>query len=142
FQVLRGALRGKHLVPDTRGGLYVPATGDRAALRDRSCGYGPPASRCVGAALRIWRRARLMALVEIREVRKRFGALEVLKGITLDVEPGEVVCLLGPSGSGKTTLLRCVTHLEKIDAGEARVEGESMGYKKGPGGELVEESDR
>jgi polar amino acid transport system ATP-binding protein len=83
-----------------------------------------------------------MALVEIRDVRKRFGRLEVLKGVSLDVDAGQVVCLLGPSGSGKTTLLRCVNHLETIDAGEVRVDGEMVGYRRGPRGELVEEPDR
>jgi polar amino acid transport system ATP-binding protein len=50
-------------------------------------------------------------LVTIREVRKRFGDVEVLKGIDLDVLQGEVLCLIGPSGSGKSTLLRCVNLL-------------------------------
>ena len=56
-------------------------------------------------------------LVTIRGVRKSFGSHEVLRGIDLDVNRGEVVCILGPSGSGKSTLLRCVNHLERIDAG-------------------------
>ncbi len=50
------------------------------------------------------------------DVVKRFGRLEVLKGVSLDVDPGEVVCIIGPSGSGKTTFIRCINHLEKIDA--------------------------
>ncbi len=83
-----------------------------------------------------------MALVEIRGVRKSFGALEVLKGVSLDVEAGQVVCLLGASGSGKTTLLRCVNHLESIDAGTIRVDGEMIGYRLAPDGALVEEPDR
>jgi polar amino acid transport system ATP-binding protein len=81
-------------------------------------------------------------LVEIRDVHKRFGALEVLKGITMDVAAGEVVCLLGPSGGGKTTLLRCINHLETIDAGAIRVDGEMVGYRLLPDGRLREESDR
>ena len=52
-----------------------------------------------------------MALVEIKTVRKCFGDQQVLKGVSLEVEAGEVVCLLGASGSGKTTLLRCINHL-------------------------------
>jgi polar amino acid transport system ATP-binding protein len=56
-----------------------------------------------------------MALVQLRGVRKRFGNLEVLKGIDMDVRHGEVTCLLGPSGSGKSTLLRCINHLETIN---------------------------
>jgi len=83
-----------------------------------------------------------MALVEIRDVRKRFGGLEVLKGVSLDVDAGEVVCLLGASGSGKTTLLRCINHLETIDGGEIRVAGELIGYARGPDGKLREEKDR
>jgi len=83
-----------------------------------------------------------MALVEMRDVRKRFGELEVLKGVSLDVEAGQVVCLLGASGSGKTTLLRCVNHLEKLDGGEIRVDGEMVGYRKDSQGRLVEEPDR
>jgi len=75
-------------------------------------------------------------------VHKRFGSLEVLKGITMDVAAGEVVCLLGPSGGGKTTLLRCINHLETIDAGTIRVDGEMVGYRLLPGGRLREESDR
>ena len=53
-------------------------------------------------------------MVEAIDVYKSFGQLEVLKGINLTVEPGEVMCLIGPSGSGKSTFLRCVNHLEKI----------------------------
>ncbi|MEB4616374.1 ATP-binding cassette domain-containing protein, partial [Leucobacter sp. M11] len=51
------------------------------------------------------------ALVQLRGVRKRFGSLEVLKGISMDVHAGQVSVLLGPSGSGKSTLLRCINHL-------------------------------
>ena len=83
-----------------------------------------------------------MALVEIRDVHKRFGAQEVLKGVSLDVEAGELVCLLGASGSGKTTLLRCVNHLETMDRGEIKVAGELVGYARGVNGKLKEEPDR
>ena len=58
-----------------------------------------------------------MSLIEITEVRKSFGANEVLKGINLDVEPGEVIAIIGKSGSGKSTLLRCINGLETIDDG-------------------------
>ena len=51
------------------------------------------------------------------EVHKRFGRQHVLKGVSLDVMPGETVCIIGTSGSGKTTFLRCINHLEKIDSG-------------------------
>jgi polar amino acid transport system ATP-binding protein len=83
-----------------------------------------------------------MALVEIRDVHKRLGGVEVLKGISLDVEAGQVVCVLGASGSGKTTLLRCINHLEKLDRGVIRVDGEMVGYRLTSAGELREESDR
>ena len=83
-----------------------------------------------------------MALVEISGVRKSFGTLEVLKGIDLVVAAGEVVCLLGSSGSGKTTLLRCVNHLETIEAGTILVDGAMVGYRRGPDGTLLPESDR
>jgi polar amino acid transport system ATP-binding protein len=63
-------------------------------------------------------------------VHKRFGRLEVLKGISLEVAPREVMCLLGPSGSGKSTFLRCINHLEKIDAGRLSVDGELVGYRQ------------
>jgi len=68
-------------------------------------------------------------MVKAEGVRKRFGRLEVLKGVTLEVQPGEVMCLLGPSGSGKSTFLRCINHLEKIDAGLLSVDGELVGYR-------------
>lgn len=69
-------------------------------------------------------------MVRAVEVRKSFGRLEVLKGITLDVGRGEVLCLLGPSGSGKSTFLRCVNHLEKIDSGSLTVENQHIGYRR------------
>jgi polar amino acid transport system ATP-binding protein len=71
-----------------------------------------------------------VAMVNAEAVRKRFGRLEVLKGITLTVEPGEVMCLLGPSGSGKSTFLRCINHLEKIHSGRLSVDGELVGYRQ------------
>ena len=83
-----------------------------------------------------------MPLVEIRDVHKRFGAQDVLKGVSLDVEAGEVVCLLGASGSGKTTLLRCINHLETPDRGEIKVAGEWVGYARGANSQLKEEADR
>ncbi len=63
-------------------------------------------------------------------VHKSFGSLEVLKGIDLAVQPGEVCCLLGPSGSGKSTFLRCINHLEKINAGRLSVDGQLVGYRQ------------
>ena len=69
-------------------------------------------------------------MVKAESVRKRFGRLEVLKGISLEVAPGDVTCLLGPSGSGKTTFLRCINHLEKINSGRLWVDGELVGYRQ------------
>jgi polar amino acid transport system ATP-binding protein len=69
-------------------------------------------------------------MVELRGVHKSFGAIEVLRGIDLAVAPGEVTVLLGPSGSGKSTLLRTINHLEKVDRGVVRVDGELIGYRR------------
>jgi polar amino acid transport system ATP-binding protein len=81
-------------------------------------------------------------VVRAVEVRKRFGRLEVLKGVSLDVERGETVCVIGPSGSGKSTFLRCINHLEKIDGGRIEVNGHLIGYREKSDGKLVEDSDR
>jgi ABC-type polar amino acid transport system ATPase subunit len=62
-------------------------------------------------------------LVKLKEVNKSFGRLQVLREITLEVQKGEVVCIIGPSGAGKSTLLRCVNHLEPIDSGTIYFEG-------------------
>jgi polar amino acid transport system ATP-binding protein len=69
-------------------------------------------------------------LVEAVSVRKSFGHTEVLHGIDLKVERGQVTCILGPSGSGKSTLLRCINHLEKLSAGRILLEGELIGYRE------------
>jgi polar amino acid transport system ATP-binding protein len=69
-------------------------------------------------------------MVDARSVRKSFGANEVLKGITLSVEQGQVLVLLGPSGSGKSTFLRCINHLETINGGRIYVDGDLMGYRQ------------
>jgi polar amino acid transport system ATP-binding protein len=69
-----------------------------------------------------------MPLVHALNVSKSFHGTEVLKGIDMDVERGQVVCLLGPSGSGKTTFLRCINQLEDIDGGRIWVDGQLMGY--------------
>lgn len=60
-------------------------------------------------------------MIEIRDVHKRFGAVEVLKGVSFRVDEGEVVCLVGPSGSGKSTVLRCINGLETYESGTIRV---------------------
>jgi polar amino acid transport system ATP-binding protein len=62
-------------------------------------------------------------MIELSDVHKSFGPVEVLKGITASVEKGEVVCIIGPSGSGKSTILRCINGLESYDRGEILVEG-------------------
>jgi polar amino acid transport system ATP-binding protein len=67
-------------------------------------------------------------MVEADAVWKSFGHVQVLRGIDLVVERGQVQCILGPSGSGKSTFLRCVNHLETIDAGRLRVDGQLVGY--------------
>jgi polar amino acid transport system ATP-binding protein len=69
-------------------------------------------------------------MVQAEGVHKRFGRLEVLQGINLEVQRGEVMCLLGPSGSGKSTFLRCINHLEKINSGRLSVDGELVGYRE------------
>ncbi len=72
-------------------------------------------------------------MVKAESVHKRFGRLEVLKGLWLEVAPKEVVCMIGPSGSGKSTFLRCVNHLESIDGGRLSVDGELVGYRQKKG---------
>jgi polar amino acid transport system ATP-binding protein len=76
---------------------------------------------------------RAMAMIEITDLRKSFGANEVLKGVSFAVERGEVVVVLGPSGSGKSTLLRCINLLEDWQAGDIRIDGETVGYFDGGG---------
>ena len=70
------------------------------------------------------------AMVEVSGVHKLFGTHEVLRGIDLRVAPGTVTVVLGPSGSGKSTLLRSINHLEKVDRGHVRVDGELIGYRQ------------
>ena len=62
-------------------------------------------------------------MIEFKDVHKRYGELEVLKGVDASVSKGEVVCLIGPSGSGKSTMLRCVNGLEHYQQGEIRLDG-------------------
>jgi polar amino acid transport system ATP-binding protein len=80
-------------------------------------------------------------MVKAERVRKSFGRLEVLCGITLDVGRGEVMVIIGPSGSGKSTFLRAINHLEKINSGRLWVDGELVGYRE-HGGKLHELPDR
>ncbi len=67
-----------------------------------------------------------MPLIEMNDVTKRYGAVEVLKGLSMQVEQHQVVCLIGPSGCGKSTLLRCINGLETIDGGEIRLHGDRV----------------
>jgi polar amino acid transport system ATP-binding protein len=76
-------------------------------------------------------------MVKAESVCKDFGALKVLKGITLDVAKGQVLVLVGPSGSGKSTFLRCINHLETVSAGRLYVDGQLVGYHE-RGGKLHE----
>ncbi|WP_069165584.1 amino acid ABC transporter ATP-binding protein [Nocardia altamirensis] len=69
-------------------------------------------------------------MIVAERVCKNFGALEVLKGVSLEVGRGEVLCLIGPSGSGKSTFLRCINHLEQVNAGRLYVDGELVGYQE------------
>ena len=66
------------------------------------------------------------AIVSIRDVYKSFGDLEVLKGVSIDIMKGEVICIIGPSGSGKSTLIRCVNALNTINSGSIKVEGQEV----------------
>ena len=80
-------------------------------------------------------------MVRAEAVVKNFGSLRVLKGITLEVPAGNVLCMIGPSGSGKSTFLRCINHLEQINGGRLYVDGDLIGYRE-RGGVLHEMSPR
>ena len=71
-----------------------------------------------------------MAFLEMKDVQKEFGPVHVLRGINLEVNEHQVVCLIGPSGCGKSTLLRCINGLEKIQGGEIKLENDRV---SGPG---------
>ena len=62
-------------------------------------------------------------MIEVKDLYKSFGSLQVLKGVSLNVAPNEVVCIIGPSGSGKSTFLRCLNRLEEINSGQIRIDG-------------------
>ena len=65
-------------------------------------------------------------MLQAIDIRKKYGDNEILKGVTVRVDKGEVVAVIGRSGSGKSTLLRCLNHLETIDSGEIRIDGQAM----------------
>lgn len=81
------------------------------------------------------------SMISIQNVWKKYGRLQVLKGIDLEVPTGSVTCLIGPSGSGKSTLLRCVNHLEEVTAGRIYVDAELIGYRE-KNGTLYEISEK
>ena len=82
-------------------------------------------------------------MLEVVGVSKRFGTLEVLRGVSLSVQPGEVVVVIGPSGSGKTTLLRCINLLEDYEQGTVAVDGDPIGYRPvGTAGQRARMSER
>jgi len=101
-------------------------TAPRAGILDAIGGLPVPATEVV---------------VQATNVEKAFGRIRVLRGVSLMVRRGEVVCVIGPSGSGKTTLLRCINHLEKIQAGRILVNGHLIGYREADG-RLVEDRER
>jgi polar amino acid transport system ATP-binding protein len=81
-------------------------------------------------------------LIQVRDLRKRFGKLEVLRGVSFDVKRGEVLAIIGPSGSGKSTLLRCLNFLEAYEAGQVLFDGTLVGYRDDASGRLRPDSER
>jgi ABC-type polar amino acid transport system ATPase subunit len=81
------------------------------------------------------------ALLYLERISKSYGSLRVLKDVTLDIQKGQVVCLIGPSGAGKSTLLRCVNHLEDISGGTVYFEGQPV-YRYLRDGKIVVDPDR
>ena len=84
---------------------------------------------------------RAAEVVRAVDVHKSYGRVHVLRGVSLEVQPAETVCIIGPSGSGKTTFLRCINHLEKIDVGRIEVNGQLIGYRE-RNGKLIEDSEK
>jgi polar amino acid transport system ATP-binding protein len=80
-------------------------------------------------------------ILRIRDLTKRYGDLEVLKGLTIDIQSNEKVAIIGPSGSGKSTLLRLLMTLERPDAGTIEVQGESMWTMESSSGETIPASE-
>ena len=79
----------------------------------------------------------LRPAISVRGVSKRFGSIEVLHGIDLDIPNGQVTCVIGPSGSGKSTLLRCMAFLEEATEGTILINGEPLGFSQENGGQRV-----
>ncbi|BCW60572.1 polar amino acid transport system ATP-binding protein [Paenarthrobacter nicotinovorans] len=99
----------------------TPAKEPETPQGERTTPARPAAARATPAVTR--------GQVDIANVRKSFGATEVLKGVSLSVPPGGVAVIVGPSGSGKSTLLRTINHLEKVDGGYITIDGELVGYE-------------
>ena len=119
---------GSHLVPaDGQTAAQGPATRVRPRRAQRPGPHEPDGGPLMAAGL-----------VEVRGVHKAYGTLEVLDGIDLTIQPGEVTVILGPSGSGKSTLLRAINHLEKVDRGLISVDGDLIGYRRRTDGALQE----
>ena len=81
-------------------------------------------------------------LVQIRNLTKSFGDIQVLKGIDLDIDRGEVVSVIGPSGSGKTTILQCINYLVEYDGGSIKIDGTEIGYQDNGSGVRKPRSER
>ena len=77
-------------------------------------------------------------MIQIRDMKKRFQSLQVLDGISLDIQKGEVIGIIGPSGTGKSTFLRCINYLEKPDEGKISFDGQTFDYKSMNGKAVVE----
>ncbi|WP_305853208.1 amino acid ABC transporter ATP-binding protein [Ensifer sp. ENS05] len=75
----------------------------------------------------------MSTMVSAEGIWKSYGMFQALRGVNLEVEKGEVLCIVGPSGSGKSTFLRCINHLETIDRGKLRVDGQLVGYEERAG---------
>ncbi len=80
-------------------------------------------------------------MISVRNLAKRFGDNQVLRGIDLDVQKGEIVGIIGPSGSGKSTMLRCLNFLEQYEGGEIQFDGATVGYRDGPNGKRIGDSE-
>jgi ABC-type polar amino acid transport system ATPase subunit len=80
-------------------------------------------------------------VIRLEGINKSFGRLHVLRDVSLEVQKGEVVCLIGPSGAGKSTLLRCINHLEPLDSGTIYIEGIPV-YRYARGGQIIADSDQ
>ncbi len=80
-------------------------------------------------------------MIQVKDLKKSFGSVEVLKGVSFDVEKGEVFVIIGPSGSGNSTVLRCLNFIEEYDDGEVIIEGELLGYRLDDKGRRVRQSE-